>query len=76
MFLTFLECVKISSVGLKLHRPQLHHWILFSEHNRSENSNVVVDLPVPMGYGCIYDLACDPPVLLILSNAGSSSCRI
>ena len=58
MFLTFLECVKIASVGLKLDRPQLQHWLLFLEHslNRFENSNVVVDLP--MGYDCVYDSAC------------------
>ena len=47
----FLKYVKIASVGLKLDRTQLQHWLLFSEHNwptpKSENSNVV-GLPVPM----------------------------
>ena len=44
------KCIKIASVGLKLDRPQLQHWLLFLEHNwpapKSENSNVV-GLPVP-----------------------------
>ena len=59
MFLNFFSCVKITSVGLKLDRPQLQHWLLFLEHNRlrSENSNVV-GLPVPMGYDCVYGSAC------------------
>ena len=57
----FLECVRITSVGLKLDRPQLQHWLLFLAHNRSrsENSNVVAGLPVRMGYGCVYDSAFD-----------------
>ena len=47
--------------GLKLDRPQLQHWLLFLEHNRarSEKSNVVAGLPVPIGFDCVYDLACD-----------------
>ena len=69
MFVIFLECVKITSVGLKLDRPQPQHLLLFLEHNRSENSNVVAGLPVPIGYGCVYDSACD-------FNACSSSFRI
>ena len=76
MFLIFLEGVNITTIGLKLDRPQLQHWLLFLEHDRSENSNVVAGLPVSMGYDCIYDSACAPPVLLILSSAGSSSCII
>ena len=75
MFLIFLKCVKIASVGLKPDRPQLQHWLLFLEHNwptpKSENSNVV-GLPVPMGYDCVLQLA-SPQVVLILSDAGSSS---
>ena len=57
MFLIFLEGVKITSVGLKLDRPQLQHWLLFLEHNRlrSEDLNVVAGLPVPMDYDCVYD---------------------
>ena len=53
----FFECVKIVSVGLD--RPQLQHWLFFSEHNRArfENSNVVAGLL--MGYDCVYDSACD-----------------
>ena len=56
MFLIFLEDVKISSVGLKLNRPQLQHWLLFLEHNRigSKDVNVVAGLPVPMDYDCVY----------------------
>ena len=39
---------------------------------KSENSNVV-GLPVPMGYHSVFVLQlASPPVLLILSNAGSS----
>ena len=57
MFLIFLEGVKITSVGLKLDRPQLQHWLLFSEHNRfrSKDLNVVAGLPIPMDYDCVYD---------------------
>ena len=33
--------------------------LLFSEHNRSEKANAVAGLPVPMGYDCVYDSACD-----------------
>ena len=76
MFLIFLKCIKVASVGLKLDRPQLQHWLLFLEHNwptpKSENSNVV-GLPVPMGYDCVSASACVIPVLLTLSDAGSSS---
>ena len=32
VFLIFLKFVKIISVGLKLDRPQLQHWLLFLEH--------------------------------------------
>ena len=60
MFLIFLEGVKITSVGLKLDRPQLQHWLLFLEHNtinrlRSKDLNVVAGLPVPVHYDCDYD---------------------
>ena len=61
MFLIFLKCVKIASVGLKLDRPQLQQWLLFLEHNwpipKSEDSDVV-DLLVPMGYDCVFASAC------------------
>ena len=67
----FLKCFKIACVGLKLDRPQLLHWLLFLEHNwptpKSESSNVV-DLPVTV---FVLQLA-SSPVLLILSDAGSS----
>ena len=59
MFLIFLECVKITIVGLKLDRPQQQQWLLFLEHNGSENLNAVAGLPVTMGYDCVYDSACD-----------------
>ena len=76
MFLIFLKYVKIVFVGLKLDRPQLQNWLLFSEHNwptpKSENSSVV-GLPVLMGYDCVCASACRPPVLLISGDAGSSS---
>ena len=60
MFLIFLEGVKINSVGLKLDRLQLQHWLLFLEHDtinrlRSKDSNVVAGLPVPVDYDCVYD---------------------
>ena len=61
MFLIFLEGLKITSVGLKLDRPQLQHWLLFLEHNtinrlRSEDLNVVVGVPVPVDLpDCVYD---------------------
>ena len=29
VFLIFLKCVKIASIGLRLERPQLQHWSLF-----------------------------------------------
>ena len=60
MFLIFLEGVKITSVGPKLDRPQLQHWLLFLEHNtinrlRSKYFNVIAVLPVPVDYDCVYD---------------------
>ena len=60
MFLIFLESVKITSVRLKLDRPQLQHWLLFVEHNavdrlRSKDLNFVAGLPVPVDYDCVYD---------------------
>ena len=60
VFLIFLEGVKITSVGLKLDRPQLRHWLLFLEHNtidrlRSKDLNVVAGLSVPVDYGCVHD---------------------
>ena len=55
----FLECVKTTSVGLKLDRPQLQHWLLLLEHSRSENSNAAAGLLVPMSYDCVYGSACD-----------------
>ena len=59
VFLIFLECVKITSVGLKLDRPQLQYWLLFLEHNRCKNANVAAGLPVSIGYDCVYGSACD-----------------
>ena len=57
MFLIFLEGVKITSVGLKIDRPQLQHWLLFLEHNRlrSKDLNVVAGLLVTMDYVRVYD---------------------
>ena len=57
VFLIFLEGGKITSIGLKLDRPQLQHWLLFLEHNainrrRSEDLNIVAGLPVPVDYDC------------------------
>ena len=39
VFLIFLEGVKITSVVLKLDRPQLQHWLLFLEHNRVKSED-------------------------------------
>ena len=55
-----LEGVRITSVGLKLDRPQLQHWLLPLEHKtinrlRSKDLNVVAGLPVPVDYDCVYD---------------------
>ena len=52
VFLIFLASVKITSVGLKLDRPQLQHWLLFLEHNRLRS--VVAGLLVPLDYDCVY----------------------
>ena len=77
MFLIFLECVKITSVGLQLDRPHLKHWLLFLEHNRSENSNVVACLYLYLWAMTVFMIQfATPPVLVIFSDAGSSSCRI
>ena len=83
MFLIFLEGVKITSVGLKLNRPQLQHWLLLLEHKRfrSKDLNVAAGLPVPMTLCTmtVFMIQFETfPVLLILSDAGSSSssCRI
>ena len=51
VFLIFLECVKITSVGLKLDRSQLQHGWSLLKHNRSENLNVVACRPT-----CTYRL--------------------
>ena len=50
----------------------LYHWPLYLEHNRSKNSNILEVVPMTV---FMIQLAA-PPVLLILSDAGSSSCRI
>ena len=80
MLLIFLEGVKITSVGVKLDRPQVQHWLLFLEHNRlrSKDLNVVAGLPVPMDMTVFMIQFETLSVPLILSNAGSSSsfCRI
>ena len=66
MFLIFLEGVKITSIGLKLNRPQLQHWLLFLEYNRlsSKDLNVVAGLPVPIDYDCVDDSSSTCNVLL------------
>ena len=53
----FLKCVRITSVGLKLDRPQLQHWLSFLEHSRlkSKDLNVVAGLLVHMDYDCPID---------------------
>ena len=74
MFLIFFEGVKMTSVGLKLDRPQLQHWLLFLEHNKLRPKNLPLDYDLTVFMIQFETL----PVLLILSNAGfsSSSCRI
>ena len=55
VFLIFLECVKITPLELKLDRPQLQQWLLMLYHNRrrSENTDAVASLSIPMGYELI-----------------------
>ena len=80
MFLIFVESAKITSVGLKIDRPQLQHWLLFLKHNRlrSKDLNVVAGLLVPMDHDVFMIQSETLPVLLILNNAGPSSsfCKI
>ena len=75
VFLMFLEGVKITSVGLKLDRPQLQHWLLFLEHN-TINRLRSKDLMLSQAYlwtMTVFMIQFETlPVLLILSNAGSS----
>ena len=61
VFLIFLECVKMTFVGLKLIDHSCNIRKLFLEYSRSENSNVVAGVPVPMGYDSVYDSACVSP---------------
>ena len=61
IFLIFLECVKITPLELKLDRPQLQQWLLMLYHNRhrSENTDAVAGLSIPIGYKWIYNSAYD-----------------
>ena len=59
MFLIFLEWVKLTSIGIKLDRPHLQHWLLFLEHDKSQKTQMLLHLPVPLGYDYVYDLACN-----------------
>ena len=74
-FLIFLECVKITPLELKLDRPQLQQWLLMLYQNRprSENTDAVAGLSIPVGYEWIMIQLATNSVLLILSDAGSSS---
>ena len=60
VFIIFLECVKIISVGVKHNRPQLQYWLLLLEHNtfQKQNSDVVAGLSVTLSYDCVYASAC------------------
>ena len=70
-----LECVKITPLELQLDRPQLQQWLLMLCHNRprSENTDAVAGLSIPVGYEWIMIQLATYSVLLILNNAGSSS---
>ena len=65
MFLIFLERVKVTFVCLKhcskTRQTTAATLVIVSEHNRprSESSNVVAGLPVPMSCDCVDDSACD-----------------
>ena len=77
--LFFLEGVKIISVGLKLDRPQLQHWLLFLEHNRLRSKDMLLQAYLYPWTVTVFVIQFGTlPVLLILSNAGSSSssCKI
>ena len=81
VFLIFYEGVKITSVGLKLDRPQLQHWLLFLEHNTINRlrSKDLMLLQASLWSMTVFMIQFETlPVLLILSNAGSSAsfCRI
>ena len=73
-FRIFLECVKITPLELKLDRPQLQQWLLMLYHNgpRSENTDAIAGLSIPVGYEWIMIHLATYSVLLILSDAGSS----
>ena len=60
-FKFFLSVSKLPLLNLKLDRPQLQQWLLMLCHNRprSENTDAVAGLPIPIGYEWVYDSACD-----------------
>ena len=74
VFLSFLEVVKITSVGLKLDRPQLQYWLLFLEHNRLWSKDLLLQAYLYLWTMTVSTTKFEPlAVLLISSNAGSSS---
>ena len=75
MVLIFLESVKITSVDLKLDRPQLQHWSLFLEHNRPRSKDLnVVGLHRYLWAVTVFMVQlASPAILSILIDAGPSS---
>ena len=66
--------VKITSIGLKLDRPQLQHWLLFLEHNKSQTTQILLQAYLYLWSMTLLMIQlATPPVQLIFSNAGSSS---
>ena len=49
--MNFLECVKITSIGLKLNRPQLQH-LLFLERNKSQKTQLLLGFRTKPGVLC------------------------
>ena len=74
VLLIFLKGLKITSISLKLDRKQLQHWLLFSEHNRLRSKDLNVVAGLYLWTMTVFVIHFETfPVLLILSNVGSSS---
>ena len=73
VFRIFLECIKMTSTGVELDRPQLQQWLSFLEHNNSQKTQLLLQACAITMF--MIHLA-TPSVLLILIDAGFSSCRI
>ena len=64
---TFLSCVKITSVGLKLDRPQLHHWLLTLAQQSAEVRALQGALSFFLSFGvCLQLVVCASLILDLL----------